>query len=144
MDCSPLSSSVHGILQARTLEWVAISFSIYVYIHIYVHYKACIYIYIYIYIYVSATLKKTIQTSNGKYVQKLQGVSENLRAKMLKWTGVMKYKAMRKPGSSPSLSLNSPPLSECVNHFSLHTSSCFSIVQTREPGYQVHNHPREP
>ena len=26
-DCSPLGSSVHGILQARTLEWVAISFS---------------------------------------------------------------------------------------------------------------------
>ena len=27
MDCSPLASSVHGILQARILEWVAISFS---------------------------------------------------------------------------------------------------------------------
>ena len=27
IDCSPLSSSVHGILQARTLEWVAISLS---------------------------------------------------------------------------------------------------------------------
>ena len=27
MDCSPLGSSVHGILQARILEWVAISFS---------------------------------------------------------------------------------------------------------------------
>ena len=27
MDCSSPSSSVHGILQARTLEWVAISFS---------------------------------------------------------------------------------------------------------------------
>ena len=27
MDCSPLGSFVHGILQARTLEWVAISFS---------------------------------------------------------------------------------------------------------------------
>ena len=26
MDCSPPGSSVHGILQARTLEWVAISF----------------------------------------------------------------------------------------------------------------------
>ena len=28
MNCSPLGSSVHGILQARTLEWVAISFSL--------------------------------------------------------------------------------------------------------------------
>ena len=27
MDCSSLGSSVHGILQARTLEWVAISSS---------------------------------------------------------------------------------------------------------------------
>ena len=27
MDCSVLGSSVHGILQARILEWVAISFS---------------------------------------------------------------------------------------------------------------------
>ena len=27
MDGSPPGSSVHGILQARTLEWVAISFS---------------------------------------------------------------------------------------------------------------------
>ena len=27
VDCSPLSSSVHGIFQARILEWVAISFS---------------------------------------------------------------------------------------------------------------------
>ena len=27
MDCSPTASSVHGILQARTLEWVAIPFS---------------------------------------------------------------------------------------------------------------------
>ena len=26
MDCSPPSSSVHGISQARTLEWVAIPF----------------------------------------------------------------------------------------------------------------------
>ena len=27
MDCSPPGPSIHGILQARTLEWVAISFS---------------------------------------------------------------------------------------------------------------------
>ena len=27
MDCSPPGSSVHGIFQARTTEWVAISFS---------------------------------------------------------------------------------------------------------------------
>ena len=27
MDCSPPVSSVHGVLQARILEWVAIPFS---------------------------------------------------------------------------------------------------------------------
>ena len=27
VDCSPPGSSVHGILQARILEWIAISFS---------------------------------------------------------------------------------------------------------------------
>ena len=27
MDCSPPGSSVHGILQARVLEWVAVAFS---------------------------------------------------------------------------------------------------------------------
>ena len=27
VDCSPPGSSVHGVLQARTLEWVAMSFS---------------------------------------------------------------------------------------------------------------------
>ena len=27
MDCSLLGSSIHGIFQARVLEWVAISFS---------------------------------------------------------------------------------------------------------------------
>ena len=27
IDCSPPGSSVHGIFQARTLEWIAISFS---------------------------------------------------------------------------------------------------------------------
>ena len=28
MDCSPPGSSVHGIYQARILEWIAISFSV--------------------------------------------------------------------------------------------------------------------
>ena len=27
MDCSPAGSSVHGILQARILEWIAVPFS---------------------------------------------------------------------------------------------------------------------
>ena len=36
MDCSPPGSFVHGILQAKLLEWVAISFS-----------SICIYLYTY-------------------------------------------------------------------------------------------------
>ena len=39
--CSPPHSSVHGLFQARILEWVAIPFSRYTYLKIY------IYIYIY-------------------------------------------------------------------------------------------------
>ena len=30
MDCSPPGSSIHGIFQARVLEWVAIAFSAFV------------------------------------------------------------------------------------------------------------------
>ena len=40
MDCGPPGSSVHEILRARILEWVAISFS-YIYIYIYI----CKYVY---------------------------------------------------------------------------------------------------
>ena len=37
MDCSLPGSSAHGILQARTLEWVAIAFSEYIHIDIQKH-----------------------------------------------------------------------------------------------------------
>ena len=33
MDCSLTGSSIHGIFQARVLEWGAIAFSIYIYTH---------------------------------------------------------------------------------------------------------------
>ena len=37
MDCSPPGSSVHGIFQARVLEWGAIAFSdIYIYIFFFI------------------------------------------------------------------------------------------------------------
>ena len=35
MDCSLLGSSVHGIFQARVLEWIAIALSKYIYVYIY-------------------------------------------------------------------------------------------------------------
>ena len=42
MDCSLPGSSVHGIFQARVLEWGAIAFSdIYIYIYIYIHTCIC-------------------------------------------------------------------------------------------------------
>ena len=45
MDCSPPGSSVHGIFQARVLEWGAIAFSnIYIYIYIHKNTCGCIYI----------------------------------------------------------------------------------------------------
>ena len=38
MDCSLPGSSVHGILQARVLEWGAIAFScVYIYVHVYIY-----------------------------------------------------------------------------------------------------------
>ena len=37
MDCIPPGSSVHGILQAKVMEWVAIAFSEYLSISIYIH-----------------------------------------------------------------------------------------------------------
>ena len=55
MDCSSLGSSVHGILQARILEYVAISyihiFISYIYIYILYIYTHIYFLYIYIYIY---------------------------------------------------------------------------------------------
>ena len=35
MDCSLPGSSVHGIFQARVLEWDAIAFSVYIVVNIY-------------------------------------------------------------------------------------------------------------
>ena len=37
MDCSPPGSSIHGIFQARVLEWAALSFSMYACIQMYAH-----------------------------------------------------------------------------------------------------------
>ena len=51
MDCSLLGFSVHGIFQARVLEWVAITFYIYMYTYILIHTHTHTYIYIYIYIF---------------------------------------------------------------------------------------------
>ena len=60
MDCSPPGSSVHGILQARVLEWGASAFS-----SIYTH----IYIYIYIYIYRCKTkVEWRIRTNTDKSI----------------------------------------------------------------------------
>jgi len=63
MDCSPPGSSIHGIFQARVLEWGAIAFSLslslslslYIYMYTYIRICVCKYIYIYIYIYIYFT-----------------------------------------------------------------------------------------
>ena len=39
MECSPLGSSIHGIFQARVLEWGAIAFSIYLFVELLVYFK---------------------------------------------------------------------------------------------------------
>ena len=40
MGCNPPGSSVHGIFQARILEWVAISFSRDIYLYMYIFYPS--------------------------------------------------------------------------------------------------------
>ena len=50
MDCSLPGSSVHGIFQARVLEWGAIAFSICVYIYM------CVCVYTYIFLSCNASL----------------------------------------------------------------------------------------
>ena len=64
MDCNLPASSVHGILQARRLEWVAmpsfrgISISISIYLYIYI--SVCVYVYIYTYDHFSIQQKLTL------------------------------------------------------------------------------------
>ena len=44
LDYSPLGSSIHGILQARILEWVAMpSSTIYIYTQIHIYICVCVY-----------------------------------------------------------------------------------------------------
>ena len=55
MDCRLPGSSVHGIFQARVLEWVAITFSelaLNLYICVCVCMYVCVYMYIYLFMHV--------------------------------------------------------------------------------------------
>ena len=70
MDCSLPGSSIHGIFQARVLEWVAIAFSdITLYIHVifHIHIKH----YIYMYIFVVTQMVKNLPTMQETQVQSL-------------------------------------------------------------------------
>ena len=49
MDCSLPGSSVHGILQARVLEWGAIAFSVHVSRYIFINTIVIVYKYVFIY-----------------------------------------------------------------------------------------------
>ena len=61
MDCSLPGSSVHGILQARILEWIAISF-IYICVCVcvctYMYICMCVYIYVYTHVCIIFTWNK--------------------------------------------------------------------------------------
>ena len=78
MDHSPPGSSIHRILQARILGWVAISFSRIYYIHIYnsisiyelyvyVYKCICMYMYIHVYMYVYVCICVCICMENYSY-----------------------------------------------------------------------------
>ena len=65
MDCSLPGSSIHGIFQARVLEWGAIAFSTLTYIYMYIH----IYVYTYIHIHTHADIKlKFIACNERNYM----------------------------------------------------------------------------
>ena len=64
MDCSLPGSSVHGIFQARVLEWVAIVFSAYI-VCVCVCVCVCVNVYMCIYIYnFSTTLGKSLRKNS--------------------------------------------------------------------------------
>ena len=83
-DGSPPGSPVPGNLQARTLEWVAISFSnkyIYLYINIYIidiyMYKYIyLYVYVYIYIYISAGKESTCNAGDPGLIAGMEDTLE--------------------------------------------------------------------
>ena len=58
MDCSPPGSSIHGIFQARVLEWGAIELDltklifVYIYVCVYVFLYMCVFMYFYICVHV--------------------------------------------------------------------------------------------
>ena len=79
MDCSLPGSSVHGIFQARILEWGAISFSI---ICMYVHEKANIY--------AAAKSLQSCLTLSGSMDRSLPGSSVHgiFQARVLEWVAI--------------------------------------------------------
>ena len=105
MDCSPLGSSVYGILQARTLEWVVISsFSgIFLIQGSNQLLLCCLHwevgslplvlsgkLYIYIYIYISAKLLQSCPTLCDPIDSSPPGfpVPGNLQARTLEWFAI--------------------------------------------------------
>ena len=101
MDCSSPGSSVHGILQARILECVAISyihiFISYIYIYIYIYTFICVYIYIhththtlYIYTHIYTFLiyiyVYTFRIHVYKYVYTHNGILFSLKKEILPFT----------------------------------------------------------
>ena len=56
MDCSLPGSAIHGIFQARVLEWGAIAFSHVFYIYVYIFYIHLVYVfYIHVYVFYIST-----------------------------------------------------------------------------------------
>ena len=99
MDCSPPGSSVHGILQARILEWVAIPFSrgysrpwrdqtqVCCIAGRFFTVWATYFIYIYIYIYIYSIHLTSVQVSRGLFLRKWHPINDEKKTIMRKIWG---------------------------------------------------------
>ena len=97
MNCSLPGSSVHGIFQARVLEWVAIAFSgMYVYkcIHIciHTHIYMCVCIYIYKYTHTHIYICININSPSNIYLEITISVEHNEKVWLIKLISNLSHK----------------------------------------------------
>ena len=95
MNCSLPGSSVHGIFQARVLQWVAIAFSgtcVYKCIHICIHTHIYMYIYIYINTHTHTYICININSLSNIYLEITISVEYNEKVWLIKLISNLSHK----------------------------------------------------